>query len=249
MEFNFNTDLDFEFDLEGFSLDLTTDDKTENGFCKPKVLKPKRVIYDNAELMALEMDVKKDMNIYSIVSGNFIFGDLIEALIINKGLNVNVLYISTLSLSENNVDSMVNVMESGLCRDLHLTVSSYFYSHERNNLIKYIYDELENKDWGFTLSVAGTHMKIALIKTDDLKITIQGSANLRSSRNIEQFSITENAELFDFNKDYINIIEESYTINKKSGERGGKLWHQVAEKLGAKEKPEKENQAQPRKDD
>ena len=243
MEFDFNLNFDMDFNLDGFDVDFSKEESTENGFCQPKVLKPKRVVYDNAELMAKEIEVKKDMHVYSIVSGNFIFGDLLEAMIVNQGIPVNDLYICTLSLSENNVDSMVNIMLSGQCKHLHLIVSSYFYSHERNNLIKYIYDELENQEWGFTMSVAGTHMKLALIQTDDLNITMQGSANLRSSRNIEQFSIIENQELFDFNKDYIDVIEESYQINKKSGDRGGKLWHQVQKKLQNPEKPEKESQA------
>lgn len=110
------------------------------------------------------------------------------------------------------------------------------------------YSELEGKDWPFYLSVAGTHMKLTLIETDDLKITMQGSANLRSSANIEQFSTIENAELFDFNKDYFDIIEESYRINKKSGERSNKLWHQV-QKLKSPRKPEKEKQVALNQDD
>ena len=168
----------------------------------------------------------------------------IEAMIIEHGVKVKALYISTLSLSENNVDSLVNIMLSGLCDELHLVVSSYFYSHERGNLIKYIYQELENeKPWKFFFSVAGTHMKLAMIKTDELKITMQGSANLRSSGNIEQFSIVEEENLFEFNKEYIEIIEQSYQINKKSGDRGNKLWHQV-QKLKKEKKQEQGKRVQ-----
>lgn len=226
----FDMDLDFSFD--GFQLDFNFDDKTENSFCKPKITKPKKVMYDNAIKMANEIEIHKGMSIYAIVSGNFIFGDLLEALVTEKKLK-SKLYISTLSMSENNIDSLANIMYSGLCDELHLIVSSYFYSHELHNLIPYLYDELEkDKDWNFTLSVAGSHMKIALIETDELKLTLQGSANLRSSRSVEQFSIVDDAELFDFNRKYIDIIEQTYKINKKSGERGGKLWQNL-EKIQA----------------
>lgn len=126
-------------------------------------------------------------------------------------------------MSENNVDSLVNIMLSGLCAELHLTLSSYFFAHERNGLIKYIYQEL--KQYNFHLSVAGTHMKTALIETDDMKLVMQGSANLRSSRNIEQFSITDDSGLYDFNMDFINTIEKTYIINKDL--RGDKLWREV----------------------
>jgi hypothetical protein len=230
----FDMDLDFSFD--GFQLDFNFDDKTENSFCKPKITKPKKVMYDNAIKMANEIDIHKGMSIYAIVSGNFIFGDLLEALVTEKKLK-SKLYISTLSMSENNIDSLANIMYSGLCDELHLIVSSYFYSHELHNLIPYLYDELEkDKDWNFTLSVAGSHMKIALIETDELKLTLQGSANLRSSRSVEQFSIVDDAELFDFNRKYIDIIEQTYKINKKSGERGGKLWQSLENLQTASEK-------------
>ena len=227
-QFNFDFNgFEIDFDVSGFDFDMSNDD-VETGFCKPKLMKPSRVIYDNAVKMAKDIVLEKDMSVYSIVSGNFIFGDLLEAMIIEQRVKVKALYISTLSLSENNVDSLVNIMLSGLCDELHLVVSSYFYSHERGNLIKYIYQELENeKPWKFFFSVAGTHMKLAMIETDELKITMQGSANLRSSGNIEQFSIVEEENLFEFNKEYIEIIEQSYQINKKSGDRGNKLWHQV----------------------
>lgn len=240
-------DFNFDFDMDNFDMDFSIEDQTENSFCKPKVMRPKRVIYEHAEEFANQIALEKDMHVYSIVSGNFVFGDLLEALIVDRDIKVKKLYVSTLSLSENNVDSLANIMMYGKCEELHLMVSSYFYSHERGNLIKYIYSELEGKSWPFYLSVAGTHMKLTLIETDDLKITMQGSANLRSSANIEQFSTIENAELFDFNRDYFDIIEESYRINKKEGERSNKLWHQV-QKLKSPRKLGQEKQVVPNKE-
>ena len=221
------TDDDYGFELDGFSIDLETDDQVETGFCKPRITKPKCVAYDNAVTLAANIKAEPGANIYAIVSGNFIFGDIIEAFIINKALRVQQLTVCTLSMSENNVDSLVNILLSGLCSDLHLIVSSYFFAHERQGLIPYIHTELENKPWKFTLSVAGTHMKVCLIKTDRLFITMQGSANLRSSRNLEQFSLTESRELYEFNEGIMNAIASSYAINRKGGDRGNKIWQKV----------------------
>ncbi len=51
---------------------------------------------------------------------------------------------------------------------------------------------------------------------------------MRSSDNIEQFVIEDNAELYDFNKEYQELIIEKYkTINKSV--RGGKLWEAIKE--------------------
>lgn len=220
-------DDDYGFELDGFSLDLEADDQLENGFCKPRITKPKCVTYDSATALSANIKAEPGANYYAIVSGNFIFGDIIEAFIINKALRVQQLTVCTLSMSENNVDSLVNIMLSGLCSNLHLIISSYFFAHERQGLIKYIHDELENKPWKFTLSVAGTHMKVCLIKTEHLFITMHGSANLRSSRNIEQFSLTESRELYEFNEGIMNAIASSYAINRKGGDRGNKIWQKV----------------------
>ena len=66
--------------------------------------------------------------------------------------------------------------------------------------------------------------KICIFETEcGQKIVIHGSANLRSSSNIEQFVIEESEMIYDFNFDYMSKIVEVYkTINKPI--RGGKLW-------------------------
>lgn len=223
-------DPDFDFDLDDFQVDLQTDDGTgSNTFCKPRVYKPQTVKYDNAKDLAANMVLEKDANYYCVVSGNFIFGDLLEALIIQHRLLVYDLHVCSLSISQDNIDSLVNIMVSNRCKTLHLTVSSYFYAHERQNLIKYIYRELEDKPWDFVFSVAGIHMKTAQLRTKDgLYITIHGSANMRSSRNIEQFSLTENKDLYDFNRGIFDKIEASYAISRnKGGERASALWQSV----------------------
>ena len=69
-----------------------------------------------------------------------------------------------------------------------------------------------------------------------------GSANLRSSDNIEQFSIEHNDELYDFNYTFHkNILENFKTINKSL--RGKKLWQKVEQnQVGAAEVVLKQNQ-------
>ena len=131
-------------------------------------------------------------------------------------------------MDQNNIDSLHNLIVGEFVESLDLIISDYFFSHERGNLIPYIYQELDI-DNKFQLAVAGSHTKICLIKTLGEKyIVIQGSANLRSSNNIEQFTIEENKDLYNFYMEYhTQIIEEYKTINKnikkKKSLRGNKL--------------------------
>jgi hypothetical protein len=110
--------------------------------------------------------------------------------------------ISTLSYSQDNIDSLHNLIKGDFIQKLDIIVSDYFFAHERNKLIKETYEKLDI-DSIFQLAVAGTHCKTYQFKTIGGKyIVIHGSVNMRSSSNIEQFVIEDNKDLYDFNKEY-----------------------------------------------
>lgn len=205
----------FDFNLDDFDLHETA---SETRIHKPKI-QPKRntktILYKNAEKLVDDIDFKQNDRIYVIVDGSFIFGDFIEAFIVKNNILCKELTISTLSLSEGNIISLENILVGGFIEKLNLIVSDYFYSHERNSLIKQIYNKLD-VDNKFQLAVAGTHCKLVMIETlGGKKITIHGSANLRSSDSLEQFTIEDNADFYDFNMLVQNRILDKYkTINK-----------------------------------
>lgn len=236
-DFNFKIYIaDFDFDISMF------ENGFQNRYVKAKVLKELpdcKIKYENAQKLSKKISIHKNMYYGCIVSGSFIFGDLIEALIVDNNLFCQQLTISTLSMDQNNVDSLSNLIIGGYCNDVNLIISDYFYAHERKSLIPYIYNKLD-VDNKFQLAVAGSHTKIVLIKSDNLKIVIHGSANLRSSSNLEQFVIEENELLFDSWIEYHNsIINEYSTINKsinKKSLRGKKLWQVVQAKEAAVQK-------------
>jgi hypothetical protein len=77
------------------------------------------------------------------------------------------------------------------------------------------------------MAVAFVHTKVIAFETKGgRKIVIHGSANLRSSGNVEAFTIEENPELFDFYVGiYDGILERYATVNKASTRR--ELWHEI----------------------
>lgn len=90
-------------------------------------------------------------------------------------------------------------------------------------MLPYVYQELDI-DNKFQLAAAGTHCKLCIFETEcGKKVVIHGSANLRTSANIEQFVIEESEELYNFNHDFQNKIIEKYKTIKKSI-RVSKLW-------------------------
>lgn len=209
----------FDFDTDHFDLDLDLDfEEIDNRIHKPKYKKPLRdsqVKFKDAKKLAEQIDLTITPRVDCLIAGKFIFGDFIEAYIVGNNIKCEKLVISTLSMSQNNVDSLRTLMEKKYVDQLDLIVSDYFFSHERQNLIPYIYEELDI-DNKFQLAVARSHVKICFFKTlGGKKIVIHGSANLRSSDNIEQFTIEINESLYDFYDTFHSSIIETYkTINK-----------------------------------
>lgn len=217
-----------DFDASFFDIVDGSEQDTESRYTKPKVYhtQPDFVMYDNAVKLAKDIKVDFGQRADALVSGNFIFGDFIEALLTTHDIKATAMTISTLSLSQNNVDSLHNLLQAGYIDELNLIVSAYFYANEIRSLIPYIYRELDIGN-RFQLAVAGIHTKTCQFTTEGGRhIIIHGSANLRSSSNIEQFTIEENADLYAFYDGVFSEIVEKYATIRKPI-RGNALWEDI----------------------
>lgn len=204
---------------------LPADETEETRYTLPKVVSMKEdfVLYDNAQKMARELRLGFGERFDAFVSGSFIFGDFIEAYLTTQNACAKRMTISTLSMSQNNVDSLHTLMEKGYIEELNLIISVYFWGNERSSLIPYIYKQLDIGD-RFQLAVAGVHTKTVNFETlGGRKIVLHGSANLRSSGNIEQFTMEENQELYEFYDDHFNRIIDKYATIRKPI-RNSKAW-------------------------
>ena len=173
------------------------------------------VLYDRAIDLARALKVKNGERYNVIVSGNFVFGDFLHAYLTQHHIRAERMVITTLSLSSRNIDSLKRLMEKGYIGTLDMVLSIYFYGHERWQLIPHLYKSLDI-DNRFQLAIAGIHTKIIFFETHEgQKIVIHGSANLRSSVNVEQFTIEENPGLYDFYKECFDPVMERYATIKK----------------------------------
>jgi len=223
---------DLEISMEGFNLpDLGSSTPVETDFVMvnryprhhPRLVKYERAV----DLAAKIPDLIEGDACYAIVSGNFIFGDFIEAVMVEKNWIATEMIVATLSLGKENVDSLHNLQKGGYVEKMGLIVSDYWYSHERRPLggVPYIVATLGREE--FTFAAAGLHTKVTLIKTDCGKhIVMHGSANLRSSRNIEQVMIENNQTLYEFNRAWTTALLERFQATHKSL-RGNTLWQTI----------------------
>lgn len=188
-----------------------------------------RVKYSNAEKLATDIgSIPEGFRAFCILDGKFIFGDFIEALIVQNNWLVEDITISTLSMSQENVDSLANLINGDYVKSLNIIISHYYFANERHKdgLMPYLYDKLDLNDV-LQVAVASVHTKIAMIRTAcGKKITIHGSANLRTSSNIEQIVVEHSPTLYDWcHEVHASIVDKHKTINKPV--RRTALWSAV----------------------
>lgn len=137
------------------SLDLNLDalgdwggdeEKAEKEFIRAAKLNLSPVTWDNAEAAADAVDYDKDY--FALLSGRFIFGDFIEALVYKKELLPHRVYITTLGMSRENIDSIVNIVGYLGCEHLNLIVSNYFVAMERAKLVPYMISQFTGHQRG-----------------------------------------------------------------------------------------------------
>ncbi len=232
--FDFKLDFDstiegLDVDLEGLGFDIDFDSEAEaTRYLKPRINPSKSQFLTTDTAKALAQQVLPDFGTrFDVVaSGAFVFGEFIEALFYAHSIVAKRLAIATLSLNEDNIAQLASLANQGYIQQLDLIISHYFYANERHSLVPLLYEFLDRND-GFQLAVAGSHAKVTMFETEGgRKVVIHGSANLRANGNIEQFTIEENPELYDFYAGILDSIIDKYqTIDKAV--RGKELWRTV----------------------
>jgi len=189
---------------------------------KPKELRPCHDKYIKFEYAA---DFVKSFKfppndgefIYAIVSGSFIFGDILLPIAARSG-GGHRMDICTLSMSKENIDMFYQMFSEGHIREANFILSDYFYAHERGKggLFHYLVDSLvKPQKWPVKISIASVHTKIVMFKNKEYDIIISGSANLRSSANVEQFEMRNSPGLYEFNREWMDKIHEKFDVVKK----------------------------------
>lgn len=150
-----------------------------------------------------------NQNTFFLMNGNCQFVDFISEFVKNVG-EVKEIYLTTLSLNQHTFDSLDKILPN---ITKHILVSSYFLATDRENILHKM--KKENRLDKYEVGFFRNHTKLVLIKTETDFYLFTGSANLRSSGTIEQFSIYNSKELFEFNKTWITYLIDKFNFNKK----------------------------------
>ena len=232
---DFGGAVDFEFCLDGFELSDDVEPTQAAFYSRPIVMAPQPVCYEHAEAFARAIELDAGNETFAFVSGNFVFGDFMEALVDLGKLSARRMDIMTLSMNDENIDSIRNICEWEGVESLGIVLSDYWYAHERKGLVPYLFEQLDIDGMELRVGFAGVHCKTWTVETRNGHfLTIEGSANLRSSRNIEQVHLSPDEGLYRFVTGFTEQVIGIYDVvnaeaRRRKSVRGGELWQAVAE--------------------
>lgn len=157
---------------------------------------------ENAAAVVPHLPAEGDRT-HCVLRGDFVLCDIIPAIIAARGA-CPALRIATLGCSIANADSLACLLERGLVASLILVVSHYFAQVDRATVFRAVEARLEDLA---ALVVTRCHAKVICLPTAaGDHFVIEGSANLRSSDNLEQMVITNDRDTHDFHAAWIEEL-------------------------------------------
>lgn len=141
---------------------------------------------------------------HAVLRGDFVLCDLIPAIIRERG-RCPRLHIATLGMSGGNAECLASLHQAGLVGEITICCSVYFRQVDRIAT----WPEVERHLGGIAkLIVSRNHAKVIVLPTESGDYyVIEGSANLRSSDNLEQIAIFNDPDLVDFHRAWMAELE------------------------------------------
>ena len=155
---------------------------------------------------ALDLIPADGETLHAVMTGTYDLMHLLIVLLDRLGSPCRQMRIATLSLSARNVTEMATLLDAGKVQRLDLLASDFFRKHDAAIFAELL---LELGKRGQRVAAARSHCKIVTLALEDGRCyTLEGSANLRTNKNQEQFALTQDVLLHRW---YAQWIEDMVT--------------------------------------
>lgn len=143
--------------------------------------------------------------LHVIISGECSPFDLVTAAVEIAGQPIDQLVIATLGFSKDNVAGLSDLVDAGQVRHVVVICANYFKSMDKE-----IYAQMSEfcQKHSFPMGARRTHAKILMMAIGQNRYVLEGSANLRACHSVEQVTMFNDAELFDWHLTWINELLE-----------------------------------------
>lgn len=137
---------------------------------------------------------------HALLSGEFVMGSIIDRVRLIHG-EPRAIWVATLSLGTVNIETLVSAAQAGV--QVTVLLSHFFESKEKE-----VYAAIARQlmPAGVKIYIGRLHTKIILFDYPECPFTVTGSANLRSSNNLEQADIFAGPELFIFHRQWMKEV-------------------------------------------
>lgn len=168
----------------------------------------RRAIARRTALLAEAADVLRCIpapgeSLHGLMTGRYDLMHLLVVLIDQLG-TVDRLRIATLSYNGRNLDELLALLDAGTVASLTLLCSSFFRDHNKDLWEKTL---AEFRRRGHRTAAARSHAKvITLALADGRRFVMEGSANLRTNSNREQFMLAQDEDLHDWHAQWIDDL-------------------------------------------
>ncbi|MCY2987174.1 MAG: hypothetical protein NTY19_04800 [Planctomycetota bacterium] len=141
-------------------------------------------------------------SIHGVIRGNYNYFDTIPAVLrLAAPATLDYLAITTLGFSARVAKRLLILIDSGQVRTVDFLVADFFLKVD-SEICAAFRENLRSR--GSRLAAAESHAKVLLMQTTDGRHYVsESSANIRSCRALEQFALTNDRELFDFHRQWI----------------------------------------------
>jgi hypothetical protein len=160
---------------------------------------------ENAAAVVAHLPAGPEERTHALLRGDFVLCDMIPAIIAETG-PLDHVRIATLGMSAANAAQLARLVRAGQIQRLTLVVSHYFQQVDRTTVFAAVCDELA--PLGAMPIVTRNHAKVILLPAlrHPHRLVIEGSANLRSSDNLEQVVIFNDQDTHDFHATWIDDL-------------------------------------------
>ena len=161
---------------------------------------------ENAKGVLPHLPEGPDDRTHAILRGDFVLCDLIPAILDERGA-CGEIHIATLGLSRANAETLARLQREGMTDRVTVLCSSYFQQVDKLTTFRDVEAILAKAG---RLIVARNHAKVICLPTARGAFVIEGSANLRSSDNLEQIAIFNDPELLQWHVRWIEGLKKQH---------------------------------------
>jgi hypothetical protein len=147
-----------------------------------------------------------DEGIHMVISGRFALFDHVPAVLSIAGCKIEALTIATLGFSVRNIVKLCSLIDAGEIGEVYLLASHYFAGTSAKIYNVAVKEFAKRPDRMKFLSVRQHAKILAIAMADGRHVTMESSANLRSTKNVETCTAFGSRTLFEFHAGWIRSL-------------------------------------------